>query len=79
MQLCNGDDMGVSQPSISRAITKTLQSLSSPRIVQRFIRIPLDPATIRRPQEEFYNVANFPGIVGAILKSLLNLLMRMNL
>lgn len=66
MQLCNGDDMGVSQPTVSRAISVTLQSLSSDRMVQQFIRFPVQADQIRRNQEHFFQVAGFPGIVGAI-------------
>lgn len=63
MQLCNGDDMGVSQPTISRAITATLRYLSSPRICAQFIKLPLNLQEIRKNQEEFFKIAGFPGIV----------------
>nr|XP_034332395.1 putative nuclease HARBI1 [Crassostrea gigas] len=66
MQLCNGDDMGVSQPTVSRAITATLRSLSSPQICAQFIKFPLNVHEIRKNQEEFFKIAGFPGIVGAI-------------
>jgi hypothetical protein len=36
MQLCNGDDMGVSQSTVSRAITATLNCLTSPRVVAQW-------------------------------------------
>ena len=35
MQLCNADDMGLSQSSVSRAISSTVESLSSPRMVRQ--------------------------------------------
>nr|XP_034334751.1 putative nuclease HARBI1 [Crassostrea gigas] len=66
MQLCNGDDMGVSQPTVSRSITATLRCLSSPRICAQFIKFPLNLQEIRKNQEEFFKIAGFPGIVGAI-------------
>ena len=66
MQLCNGDDMGVSQSSVSRAIACTLESLSSDRMVQRFIKFPMQANQIRDNQEKFFQIAGFPGIVGAI-------------
>ena len=66
MQLCNGDDMGVSQPTVSRAISVTLDSLTSPAVVSRFIRFPTDATAIRKNQEGFFAIAGFPGIVGAI-------------
>jgi hypothetical protein len=40
-QLCNGDDHGVSQPSVSKAVNMTIDSLSSDQTVQRFIHIDL--------------------------------------
>ena len=61
MQLCNGDDMGVSQSSVSRAIARTLESLSSDRMVQRFIKFPLQANQIRDNQDKFFLI-----IVGAI-------------
>lgn len=66
MQLCNGDDMGVSQSSVSRAISCTIRSLSSERMVRRFIKFPTTPDAIRHNQERFFQIAGFPGIVGAI-------------
>ena len=54
MQLCNGDDMGVSQPTVSRAISVTLDSLTSPAVVSRFIRFPTDATAIRKNQEGFF-------------------------
>lgn len=58
MQLCNGDDMGVSQSSVSRAISCTIRSLFSERMVRRFIKYPTTPDAIR--------IGGFPGIVDAI-------------
>ncbi|XP_062607876.1 putative nuclease HARBI1 [Saccostrea cucullata] len=66
MQLCNGDDMGVSQSSISRAISCTIKSLSFIQMVRRFINFPTSPDEIRRNQERFFQIAGFPGIVGTI-------------
>ena len=40
MQLCNADDLGISQPSVSRAINQTINALSRPHIIQQFIRFP---------------------------------------
>ncbi|KAL5019964.1 hypothetical protein ScPMuIL_002856 [Solemya velum] len=66
MQLCNEDDMGLSQSSVSRAIASTPQSLTRQEIVGRFIKFPMQPEQIRRNQEQFYQIAGFPGIVGAV-------------
>ncbi|XP_041347098.1 putative nuclease HARBI1 isoform X1 [Gigantopelta aegis] len=65
-QLCSGDDHGVSQPTVSRIVQQTLDSLTSNEIIKRFIKFPTDPNEIRRHQQRFYNVANFPGVVGII-------------
>lgn len=64
MQLCNGDDMGVSQPTVFRAITATLRCVSSPQICAQFIKFPLNLQEIRKNQEGFFKIAGFPGIVG---------------
>lgn len=66
MQLCNGDDMGVSQPTVSRAISATLTSLTSPAMINRFVRFPTNAADVRRSQEAFFAIAGFPGVVGAV-------------
>ncbi|XP_064614546.1 putative nuclease HARBI1 [Liolophura sinensis] len=66
MQLCNGDDIGVSQPTVSRAIIATVRSLSSNQQIAQFIRFPLTAREMRDKQETFYAAAQFPGIVGAI-------------
>ncbi|XP_046345474.2 putative nuclease HARBI1 isoform X1 [Haliotis rufescens] len=65
-QICNGDDHGLSQPTISRVIFQTLDSLTSHRILRRFVTFPVQPQEIRRHQQRFYQTANFPGIVGVI-------------
>ena len=64
MQLCNGDDMGVSQPSISRAVTATMESLSSVRVVRQFISFPFTPHEITTRQEFFYQIARSISCMG---------------
>ncbi|XP_067686105.1 putative nuclease HARBI1 [Haliotis asinina] len=66
MQLCNADHIGVSQSSVSRAITQTITAVSVPAIVRQFISFPTSQAEIRRNQLGFYGIANFPGVVGVI-------------
>ena len=61
MQLCSGDDLGPSQQSVSNAITQTLNALTNPRIVRRFIRFPQNENELRAIAEEFRGVAGFPG------------------
>ena len=53
MQLCNCDDMGVSQSSVSGATAHTLENLSSDRMVQCFIKFPMQAYQIRDNQEKF--------------------------
>ncbi|KAK0150778.1 putative nuclease HARBI1 [Merluccius polli] len=59
MQLCNADDLGISQPSVSRAINQTLNALCRPHIIQQFIRT-------TQHQTNFMAIAGMPGVVGAI-------------
>ncbi|XP_050686985.1 putative nuclease HARBI1 [Eriocheir sinensis] len=66
MQMCNSDDLGPSQSSVSKAITDTLKALTQPAILVQFIRFPRTVPEIREKQQEFVQVANFPGIVGVI-------------
>ncbi|KAK4307202.1 hypothetical protein Pmani_021018 [Petrolisthes manimaculis] len=66
MQLCNADDFGLSQPTISRAISQTVDALTAPHIITRFIDFPTNPMEIQRIQADFYRIAGFPGVVGAI-------------
>ena len=66
MQLCNGDDFGVSQPTVSRVIWQTLDALTAPRIFHQFVKIPLLRQEVQRKQAEFMNIARFPGVVGVI-------------
>jgi hypothetical protein len=58
--------MSVSQSTVSRAISTTLTSLTSPLIIRRFIQFPSSAAEIRQNQEAFYAIAGFPGVVGTI-------------
>lgn len=66
MQLCNGDDLGLSQPGISRVISETLDALSTNDMLRRFVKFPREIRDIQRKQREFMQIANMPGVVGAI-------------
>ncbi|XP_041364333.1 putative nuclease HARBI1 [Gigantopelta aegis] len=66
MQLCNGDDFGLSQPSISKVITETLNALTTPVIIRRFITFPLNHHEVRMNEAAFLQIAGFPGVVGVI-------------
>lgn len=66
MQLCNADDFGLSQPTISRAISQTVDALTAPHIIRRHIDFPTNPMEIERIQADFARIAGFPGVVSVI-------------
>ncbi len=66
MQLCSSDDLGPSQPSITRVITQTITALSDPLIVSQVIAFPLDIPTLQAQKTAFMHIAGFPGVVGVI-------------
>ncbi|KAK3873579.1 hypothetical protein Pcinc_021422 [Petrolisthes cinctipes] len=66
MQLCNSDDLGPSQQTVSRVITETLDALSSRPILAQFIKFPITPQETQRKKMEFVQVAGFPGVIGVI-------------
>ncbi|KAK3871987.1 hypothetical protein Pcinc_014581 [Petrolisthes cinctipes] len=66
MQLCNGDDMGIAQPTVSKVISQTLNALATPAFISRYIQFPTQENDIRQTQATFREIANFPGVVGAI-------------
>ncbi len=66
MQQCNADDLGPSQPSISRIVMETIMALTAPHIITRFIDFPTTPHIIQQKQTQFMQIAGFPGVVGAI-------------
>ncbi|XP_050734738.1 putative nuclease HARBI1 [Eriocheir sinensis] len=66
MQQCSSDDLGPSQSSISRAISKTIDALADVNVLKRFITFPVTQDSADRKKAEFFAIANFPNIVGAI-------------
>ncbi|XP_046370447.2 putative nuclease HARBI1 isoform X1 [Haliotis rufescens] len=66
MQLCNADDLGLSQPSISRIVSETIDALSTPAIVRQFVKLPVQRTDIQRNQAAFMAIAGFPGVFGVI-------------
>ncbi|KAK3865839.1 hypothetical protein Pcinc_028583 [Petrolisthes cinctipes] len=65
MQLCNGDDIGVSQQTVSRVITQTLDALCAQHILKKFIKFPANEH-LHQKKEEFREVAGFPEVIGVI-------------
>ncbi|KAK4325124.1 hypothetical protein Pmani_004278 [Petrolisthes manimaculis] len=66
MQLCSGDDYGISQQTAGRIINQTLDALATPAFLVRCIKFPTTQAEIQQKQAEFRGIANFPGVVGFI-------------
>lgn len=66
MQLCSGDDFGVTQPTVSRVVSQTLEALTQRHIFRRFVKFPLTRHEVQRKQQRFMEVAGFPGVVGVI-------------
>ena len=65
MQLCNGDDLGVSQQTVSRVITETLDALCAPHILNTYIQFPANHH-LQQSKAEFRAIAGFPDVIGAI-------------
>ncbi|KAK6175228.1 hypothetical protein SNE40_013735 [Patella caerulea] len=63
MQLCSGDDFGVSQLTVSRVVVETLDVLSDPHIVQRFVSMPISQQETQRHKRQFHALAGFPGVI----------------
>uniref|UniRef100_A0A3B1IY90 Putative nuclease HARBI1 n=1 Tax=Astyanax mexicanus TaxID=7994 RepID=A0A3B1IY90_ASTMX len=66
MQQCSADDLGPSQPTISRVVMQTIMALTARHIVMRFIDFPTTPRVIQQKQTQFMQIAGFPRVVGAI-------------
>ncbi|XP_063959340.1 putative nuclease HARBI1 [Lytechinus pictus] len=60
-QLLHGDEIGLSQPSLSRLIAKVSAEIASWR--PRYVCF---PEQLEQVQQEFYTYSNFPGVIGAI-------------
>ncbi|XP_064081920.1 putative nuclease HARBI1 [Macrobrachium nipponense] len=45
---------------------QTVDALTAPRMVQRFVKFPTNPVEIQRIQVDFSQIAGFPGVVGVI-------------
>ncbi|KAG0718500.1 putative nuclease HARBI1 [Chionoecetes opilio] len=66
MQLCSSDDLGPSQPSISKAISQTIDALCDINIMRRFIRFPTTQDVIEQNKADFFNISRFPHVIGAV-------------
>jgi len=57
--IISGDLHGVSQPTVSRIVTKVSRAIAA--YLPRFVHFPDD---IKPLQTEFYNIARFPQVIG---------------
>lgn len=65
MQLCNGDDLGISQQTVSRVITETLDALCVQQILKRFIKFPANQH-LQQNKRDIREIDGFPDVIGAI-------------
>ena len=66
MQVCSSDDLGPSQPSISRAITQTIEALADTNVLKQFIEFPITTDVVAAKKADFISIADFPDVVGVI-------------
>lgn len=66
IQLNDSDLHKVSQPTVSRVLTRVIDVLSSPDIVRQFIRFPTMDDQFRRNSLQFQGIARFPNVIGVI-------------
>ena len=59
-----GDRAGVSQPTISRTMPEVLAAIKS--LSRKYIRFPYNDAQQSVIKRQFYEIAGFPNVVGAI-------------
>ncbi|KAI5637082.1 DDE superfamily endonuclease domain-containing protein [Phthorimaea operculella] len=63
-QLTMGDFAGVSRPTANRAIHRVTAAIAA--LGRHFIQFPGNSVAIRQNQMEFYNIAKFPKVIGAL-------------
>ncbi|VDI29494.1 Hypothetical predicted protein [Mytilus galloprovincialis] len=63
-QLVNADVHNISKSSVSNITRDVTQCLVG--VCQQYVVIPTDPVELQSVMQGFYNVANFPNVVGAI-------------
>ena len=68
----NADISSVSQQTVSRAIAEVIDALSTPDMIQRFIRFPRTREELRRTSLEFHGLAGFPKVLFTNNKNLYN-------
>ena len=65
-QQCSAIEFGLSQSTICRIVDEVTNALSQPEVIRRFIGFPVSLEEVRLNQREFYALSQFPGVVGVI-------------
>lgn len=63
-QIVIGDTCGLSQPSISRAISSVSKELD--KLWDETIYLPVDSREIQTIKQRFYDIGNFPNVIGCL-------------
>jgi hypothetical protein len=63
-QAVNGDIHNISQSSVSKITKDVTQCLVS--VCRQYVVMPTDPTELQGIMQGFYNIANFPNVIGAI-------------
>jgi hypothetical protein len=63
-QAVNGDIHNISQSSVSKITKDVTQCLVS--VCRQYVVMPTNPAELQGIMQGFYNIANFPNVIGAI-------------
>ncbi|XP_045194322.2 putative nuclease HARBI1 [Mercenaria mercenaria] len=66
IQLNDADIHGISQPTVSRCISKVTDALCSPAFIRRHISFPVDQEEVRKVNAGFFGVAGFPHVIDVI-------------
>ena len=66
MQLCNADDLGLTQATVSRVISETLDALSSNDVLRQFIKFPVTLHDTQRKKAEFREISDMHDVIGVI-------------
>ena len=66
-----GDSIGIQRSSVSRIITRVTNSICAVR--RRYITFPQTRDSMQQVAEGFYQIANFPRVLGAIDRTLIDI------
>lgn len=66
-----GDSIGIHKSSVSRIVARVTTALSTLR--NEYIKFPVREADMARTKQRFYDIAQFPRVIGAIDGTLINI------